>query len=322
MSMDFEKAMQAALDGEFSPEAQAALNEALRSDPAAMEAYCRQMRTDALLAWRAGAATTNTTCPAEKKIVAFRASSRVWRWAGWAAAALLLVSVGFFSLLPSRATAAVALDRIIAVAVRGGARSYQLKVLAGEKAVRLINNQTASCDGAILHLGRGGQFVYECDLSDGTRRISGSDGAVSWDIIGPSPVHLSNDPKRFRHHVPGQKDDFNFLDPSSQLGLLREGYDVSFSNDAAPERKTLKVVKRSREFRGPKVALISFDEKTGTIREMNLIGLPVGRGGPSELRLTLISEAPFPAGFFGHAHHHESGRRVEMEPDRPPTPRR
>lgn len=307
MSAEFEKAVQSAMDGELSAEAQAALNNALRNEPPALEAYCRQLRVHSLLAWRAGLATS----PVEKKIVAFPVRRNVLRWAGWAAAALIVFSAVFFMMLPSRASAT--LERMLAVAARSGDRSYKFQVLAGEKTIRLINNQSASFEGAMLHLGGGGQFVYECELSDGSRRISGSDGVMSWDIIGHSPVHLSKDPARFRHHLPGEREHFTFLDPYSQLVMLREGYVLSLAGEVEPGIKLLKATKQSRAFRGPREVVISFDEKTSTIQGIDLIGLPQARGGPSALRLTLTSNAKLPADFFSHTSHHEPDRRVLYE---------
>lgn len=140
---------------------------------------------------------------------------RLIRWLGTVAATLALATAGLVLFSPKPAEAAsAALARMIAVASRGSDRTFQLKVLAGEPSVRLINNQSASFEGALLHVGRGGQFVYECDLSDGARRISGSDGVTSWDIIGRSSVHLSNDPARFSHHLPGQQENFTFRTPT------------------------------------------------------------------------------------------------------------
>ena len=294
-------------------------NATLRNDPEALAEYCRQMRIHALLKWKHGCALEPDPAAVEKPRVIVLPR---WRWLG-AAAAALVMAVGalvFFS--PQSADAAAsALERMIAVAARGGDRSYQLKLLAGEASFQLINGQRASCEGALMHLGRGGQFVYECGLSDGSRRITGSDGRTSWDILGSAPVHLSNDAARFRHHLPGQQVDFTYLDPGAQLALLREGYDMTLipGND---NLKKLKAVKRSREFRGPREALINYEDKTATIRSIELYGLPQARGGPSALRLTLISQTPFPAGYFEHTAHHELGRRVEMEPDAPPPPRR
>lgn len=316
----FPDLMQQALEGTLTEAQREQLQEILRSDPQALESYCQQMRIHALLAWRSGNAAKVVMTEPAKVIVMPSKNRKIVRWLGTAAAMVALITAGLLFFSPKSAEAAsAALDRMISVAARGGDRTFQLKVLAGEKSMRLINNQRASYDGALLHVGRGGHFVYECDLSDGTRRISGSDGVTSWDIIGSSPVHLSNDPSRFSHHLPGQQENFTFLDPYAQLAMLRDGYDISYVDDSNPAFRTIKAVRRGREYRGPKEARIVFDEKTNVIHSIDLIGLPRERGGPSALRLSLITETTFPPGFFSHESHHETGRRVEMEPDTRPV---
>lgn len=311
----FEALMQQALEGSLTEFQWRQLQNFLRSDPRALESYCQQMRIHALLAWRCGkAAKLEMKEPAS--VIAMPTEKRkIIRWLGTAAAMAALIWAGLLFLSPKSAEAAsAALERMISLAARRSDRTFQLKVLSGEKSVRLINNQSASFDGALLHVGRSGQFVYECDLSDGSRRISGSDGATSWDIIGRSPVHLSNDPSRFSHHLPGQQENFTFLDPYAQLAMLRDGYDMSYVDNANPAFRTIKAVRRGREYRGPREARIAFDAKTNVIHSIDLIGLPQGRGGPSALRLTLVAETTFPIGFFTHDSHHEPGRRIEMEP--------
>lgn len=296
-----------------------AWNASLRGDPEALADYCRQLRIHALLKWKFGCISSSER--EGLKVSRLRPSPlRRWRWLGMAAAAVV-VATSLILLAPRPADAAMAaLNRMISVAAGGGDRSYRLAVLDGEKTQRLLDQRTVAFEGALLHLGRGGRFVIQCDLSDGTRRISGSDGATSWDIMGSGPVHLSNDPTRFRHHLPGERENFTFLDPGSQLSLLREGYDISFASESASGQKTLRAVKRSKEIRGPREARISFDAKTSIILSIELMGLPLARGGPSALRLTLISESTFPEGFFRHTHHHESGRSVEMEPNNESQP--
>jgi hypothetical protein len=310
----FEELIQRAVEGTLTAEQTEQLQHCLRSDPKALESYCQQMRLHALLAWRSGNAV-NLGMAEPSKVIDLPARKRKFsRWLGTMAAMLALITAGLMFLTPKPAEAAsAALARMISVAARGGDRTFQLKVLAGESSMQLINNQRASYDGALLHVGNGGQFVYECDLSDGSRRISGSDGITSWDIIGPAPVHLSSDPSRFSHHLPGQQENFTFLDPYAQLALLREGYDISYADDSTNFMRTIKAVRRGREFRGPKEARITFDAKTNSVHSIDLIGLPRERGGPSALRLTLIAETTFSPGFFTHNSHHELGRRIEIE---------
>jgi hypothetical protein len=302
------------IEGHLPPETLAQRLHVLQHDPEALAAWCRQMRLHALLTWKHGRTQALSPPPV---MPARMPSSTRWRWLG-AAAALILLAAGSILLFrpPSANAAAAALERMIAVTARSGDRTYRLNVLEGGSSFQLLNHQTASCEGALLHLGSGSQFVYECDLSDGSRRITGSDGLTSWDILGPAPVHLSTDPTRFRHHLPGQQEDFSYLDPGAQLALLREGYDIVLVPGTVSGRQQLKAVKRSRAYRGPREAIITFEENSGTIQTIDLHGLPLARGGPTALRLTLTSQDTFPSGFFQHTAHHEPGRPIEMEPAR------
>lgn len=313
--------IQALLDGTISEKDREALNELLRADAEARAEFAQQMKLHALLSWRAGAATVEAPVGAHLAppdstpgagIPRHKVFPQRWTWIG--AAAAVAVIAGLLALfLPQPTDAAVAaLNRMIAVTARAGGRTYRLQVLVGESEFHLSNGQRASCEGALLHLGRGGQFVYECGLSNGSRRISGSDGRTSWDILGSAPVHLSQDPTRFRHHLPGERQGFTYLDPGAQLALIRDGYDITLTPGGAG-MESLRAVKRSREFRGPREAVVTFEEKSGTIRSIDLFGLPQARGGPSALRLILTGEPEFPDGFFQHGHHHEKGRRVEND---------
>lgn len=312
MSAEFEKAIQSALDGELSAGAQAALNEALRSDPAALEAYCRQMRMHALLAWRAGAATTDAT----KKVVAFPARPRLLRWAGWAAAALVMLGAVFLALAPNRATAA--LNRVLAAMQRGD-RSYTISVIEGDARMAMNNGRMLTYEGGVLHLRGERQFVLFRPIIEGGQRVTGSDGTVNWDIIGDGPVKVTGDLTRFRGGLPGEQQDATFLDLAGNLSGLKSGYDIVLSDvPGEPSQARLHAERKSRDVRGPRVMDIAFRRDSGVIVALELRGLPRARGGPEALRFTLTSEATLPANFFTHTPHHEPTRSVR---DESPVPR-
>lgn len=314
MSTEFEKAIQSALDGELSGEAEAALNEALRSDPAALDAYCRQMRTHALLAWRAGIATTQEP----KNVVLFPARQSFLRWAGWAAAALVMLGALLFGLAPSRATAAV--NRMLAAMQRGD-RSYTISVIEGDAQMTMNKGRTLSYEGAVLHLRGERQFVLVRSIIEGGRRITGSDGTVNWDIVGDGPVKVTSDLTRFRGGLPGEQQDAAFLDLAGNLSGLKNGYDIALSDvSGEPSHARLHAQRKSRDVRGPREMNITFRRDSGVIVALELRGLPRARGGPEALRLTLTSEATLPADFFTHTPHHEPGRRVQDESPAPRAP--
>ncbi len=312
MNAETEAAIQAAVEGDLSAEARSALNEALRSDPAALTAYCLQFRLHSLLAWRAGVATKCAPEPGAGKMVLFPARTRPSHWSRWAAAAVLTL-LGALILIwsPSRASAAV--DRVLQ-AMRQGDRTYHASVLAGDARQRLNNGRTLTWDGAELHLRGASQFLLIRPLLDGGARFTGSDGTANWDIIGGGPVRLSSDPGRFRGGLPGEQQEVPFLDLTSPLAGLKEGYDVSLHNvPGEPWHARLVALKRSRDVRGPRELDLTFRRDTGTIVTLDLRGLPRARGGPEALRLALSSEAPLPADHFSHASHHEPTRQIISE---------
>lgn len=311
MSTNFENAMQAALDGELSRDEQVIINEALRSDPAALEAYCRQMRMHALLAWRAGAGASIAP-DAGEKVVAFSARPRFLGWASWAAAALVMFGVIFFAFAPKPATAAV--NRMIEAMQRGD-RSYTISVLKGDARMAMHNGRTLTYEGAILHVRDARQFVLLRPIIEGGSRITGSDGVVNWDIIGDGPVKISRDLKRFRGGLPGDQQDAPFLDLAGHLTGLKSGYDIRLSVvPEEPSHARLTAVKKSGEVRGPHEMDFTFRRASGVIVALELRGLPRAKGGPETLHLALTGEAPLPADFFTHTPHHEPDRRVQDEP--------
>lgn len=312
MNPEFGKAMHSVLDGDLSAEAQAALNEALRSDPSALDAYCSQMRMHALLSWRAGAATTDAT----RKIVVFPVRPRLLRWAGWAAAALLMLGAVFVALAPSRATAAV--NRVFAAMQRGD-RSYTISVIEGDARMAMNNGRTLTYEGGVLHLRGDRQFVLVRPIVEGGRRVTGSDGTMNWDIVGDGPVKVTSDLTRFRGGLPGEQQDSTFLDLAGNLSGLKSGYDLVLSDVLGePSQVRLYAERKSRDVRGPREMDITFRRESGVIVALELRGLPRANGGPEAVRLTLTGESALPADYFTHAAHHEPGRRIQ---DESPAPR-
>lgn len=297
--------LQALLDGTLSDEDRAALNERLRSDPAARAEYAQQMKLHALLQWRTGSVAA--LVPKVPRRVVFR---QTWQWAGWAAAAALVI--GFTLLMISPNPAAAAISQIITAWGQAMDRSYTITVLEGDAWQPLKDNRRVSYEGARLHLRGGTQFVLERMLDRGGEVITGSDGTSNWDIRGKGPVRVSTDVSRFRGAIPGEYQSVPFLDLSSLLGSLTADYELKLSG-AESGLQQLIAHKRHREKRGlPRMEFI-FRQATGTIVSMTLHGLPQEKGGPRAVKLTLTSEAAFPADFFTHAAHHETDREIIHE---------
>ena len=319
MRAEMETLIPQALDGSLTEEGRRQLNDALRHDAAAREAWCRQLHLDALLTWRAGAETGPVQVLPESgredgKITAFPKSFRRWHWAGWAAAAALAVGLLLFMFTPGRSEAAMV--QILAALERGD-RSYVITVLEGDARQTMNNGRTLTYEGAELYLREHGQFVLIRPILEGGRRITGSDGTVNWDFTGDSPVKVSRDLNRFRGGLPGEQQDAAFLDLRGQLSRLQDGYDTTLSDATGePELRRLTARKKSREVRGPNEISLTFRRDSGVMVRMEMRGLPRAKGGPAALRLTLRSESPLPENFFTHVPHHELSRPVE-DADKP-----
>lgn len=295
--------IQALLDDTISEEDREALNERLRSDSAARADFAQQMKLHALLTWRAGAVTVTTP----------KAKPRVWRtswhWAGWAAAAAIVVSFSLLLVSPNPAAAAV--SQIIAAWEQAMDRTYTISVLSGDPWQPLRDGRSVGYEGATLHLRGRSQFVLVRPLNQGGQVLTGSNGSSNWDIRGKGPVRVSTDVSRFRSGIPGEYQNVPFLDLSSLFASLSANYDLAVRDDAAdPALQHLTAHKRNRDQRGlPRMEFL-FRKDTGMVVKMELHGLPEEKGGPRAVSLTLTGESALPADFFSHTAHHELGREV------------
>ena len=297
----------ALLNGTISEEDREALNERLRTDAAARAEFAQQMKLHALLSWRAGAIPVTTP---KAKAPVWRST---WQWAGWAAAAALVIS--FTLLLVSPNPAAAAVSQIIAAWEQAMDRTYTISVLVGDSWQPLRDGRSVGYESATLHLRGRSEFVLVRPLDHGGQVITGSDGQTNWDIRGKGPVRFSTDANRFRGGIPGEYQNVPFLDLSSLFATLSANYDLTVHEDAAdPALQRLIAKKRNRDERGlPRMEFL-FRKDTGTVVKMELYGLPEEKGGPRAVSLTLSSETTFAPDFFFHRAHHEPEREVISEP--------
>lgn len=256
-----------------------------------------------------------------------RHGSRVLAIAGSLGLAACLL-IAFVVLRPSTLSAAEALERIIQSAARSVDRAYEIHVLEEygqrRKPENLSEQQwlaesNENVDGAMLYVGGTDRHVFVRSLNDGRQRMSGCDGNESWAFRDDGPVHVSDDLTRFRGKIPGQQQSIAFTDLYSQLTLLRDGYDVEFSEDTDRQRQIRRLVghRKSREVRGPKSIELHFDRTDGTIHRMILDGLPRGHGGPKSVELMLVSQEPAEEGFYSHDFHHDDDRKIKREGSQP-----
>ncbi len=245
------------------------------------------------------------------------------------AAAVLVAFLLFQGFRGDSASAADAeLKRLIQVTQGISDRSYLITALDGGEPQNLpvVDNQKKGgrpqppIDGAILHTRGPGQYVLIRKFADGTEFITGSDGKTSWACPPVKEgkkgnVRVSNDPLRFRGPVPGQQHNIPFVDIRSNLGQLREAYELTLlpaklSPGGGEKWKGIRADRREQAAGGPKFVEIWYLPTTGVIQQMRFDGMPRGKGGPRSLLVELIEQRDFGPAFFEHTAHHGPERRV------------
>lgn len=256
---------------------------------------------------------------------------------GWKGVALLTSSVAavlvaflfFQGFRGDSASAAEAeLKRLIQVTQGISDRSYLITALDGGEPQNhpVVDNQKKGgrlqlpIDGAILHTRGPGQYVLIRKFADGAEFITGSDGKTSWACPPVKEgkkgnVRVSNDPLRFRGPVPGQQHNIPFVDIRSDLGQLREAYELTLlpaklSPGGSEKWKGIRAERREQAAGGPKRVEIWYVPTTGVIQQMRFDGMPRAKGGPRSLLVELIEQRDLGPGFFEHAAHHGPERRV------------
>ncbi|MEO1525277.1 MAG: hypothetical protein AAFX06_07565 [Planctomycetota bacterium] len=234
------------------------------------------------------------------------------------AAAFVVV---FFAVPQQSVSAAMAsLERLVDAATEPLDRTYRVSVVeeySPEKRPRNLPEEAhrrdskQQVDGATLYVRGANQYLMTLQLDSGETRTLGCDGTQSWAFRENGPVHTSTDLSRFRGGVPGQQQDFPFLNIYAHLSRLRTGYEVELQEvQQGSNRTRLTGRRKSREVRGPKRVEIWFDPDSGTVYGMLLDGLRRGGGGPKSIMLELVDQSKLPVDFFSHQSHHESERRV------------
>lgn len=174
-------------------------------------------------------------------------------------------------------------------------------------------------DDAVLHVRGTDHFVLIRTQSDGRKFLTGSDGRISWAIRPDGPVRTSRDLNRFSRDLPGHEHSMTFLNIGETLRQLQQAYDIrvlpeesdSYQVPAAAAERLLVAI-RKRKAPGPDRVEISYESRTGEIRQIRLVEMPYG---PERLtlRMTLLDRADFGASYFKHSQHHDADRVVLEE---------
>ena len=173
----------------------------------------------------------------------------------------------------------------------------------------------APMDGATLFVRDGQQFVLS-RITEAGPFVTGSNGKISWAVRPDGPARYSKDLSRFSRDLPGHEHDMPLVNIHDGLERLRQSYDVQLlpieDGESAEPATRLLVAVRHRQERGPKRVEISYEVKSGLIRQMRFVEMPYGPESLT-LRLTLLPKEPLDEDFFDHESHHDASRRVEVE---------
>ena len=232
------------------------------------------------------------------------------------------IAVGSLLLLrPAPASASAALERLVRASAAATDRQYAIRVVdhgpggIPDPVPSDTGGRKPGLDGARLFVRGADKFVFVRTFADGTEFINGCDGTLGWSVPPTGHVHLSEDRRRFRRGIPGERDDLPFLSLAEGLAGLRRGYALSLVE--APEaggRLRLEAVRTDSRHRGPARATIDFPAGDDAAAErIELGGLAPDGSGPDGVVLELIERAPLPADFFDHAHHHDATRPIDWE---------
>jgi len=219
------------------------------------------------------------------------------------------------------ASASAALESLVRASAATTDRQYVLRVVdhgpggVPDPVPADVGGRKPGVDGARLFVRGADRFVFIRTFADGTAFINGCDGTLGWSVPPTGHVHLSEDPRRFRRGIPGERDDLPFLSLADGLAGFRKGYALSLVDTPDAEgRLRLEAVRTDPRHRGPARATIDFhaDDDTGAER-IELAGLSGDGPGPESVVLELVDRAELPAEFFDHAHHHDATRPVDWE---------
>ncbi|CAB4975261.1 MAG: hypothetical protein F2840_18145 [Actinobacteria bacterium] len=219
------------------------------------------------------------------------------------------------------ASASAALERLVRASAAATDRQYAIRVVdhgpggVPDPVPADVGGRKPGVDGATLFVRGADKFVFVRTFADGTAFINGCDGTIGWSVPPTGHVHLSEDQRRFRRGIPGERDDLPFLSLAEGLAGFRRGYALSLVE--APEaggRLRLEAVRTDSRHRGPARATIDFPAGAAAAAErIELGGLAPDGSGPDGVVLELVERAPLPADFFDHAHHHDASRLVDWE---------
>lgn len=219
---------------------------------------------------------------------------------------------------PSALAANIELQRIIQANGSLLDKSYHVKIEQSSQKTRSRDlkgtRYQPDIDGAILHIRGSNQYVLIRQLTDGSEFITGSNGENAWSVPPIGQVRVSQDLRRFRGALPGEKFDIPFINIRENLYQLLKIYHLSISEKKLDsDIRQIHAYRKANVSGGPKEVTIWYHEDTGLIQSMFLGRLPQARGGPRSILIELIGTDNLGPEFFDHNAHHDISRVVIEE---------
>lgn len=236
-----------------------------------------------------------------------------------AASIALLIGIMGWRFSGSTVLAAnIELQRIIQANHLFQDRTYRISILESGK--NNVINQFSGVksqpdfETAKLYIRGSDQYVLQRQLTDGTEYFTGTNGKLAWSVPPLGRVRVSQDLKRFRGLLPGEKFDIPFINIHENLDQLLKVYELSISEEVTNSNmRRLHAYRKANIEGGPKEVTIWYYKKTGLIQSIVLDRLPQARGGPRSILIDLIGTDALGPEFFDHKAHHDRSRVVSEE---------
>lgn len=248
---------------------------------------------------------------------------RLWaRRGAWAVAAMIVLAVGVFQIMPQTAAMA-SLDSVLSALAQPGDRTFRIRVemspgggshpVGGQPPHG--EQQRPGLDHATLYLRNGLQFVLVRKDPKGGELFDGYNGRQSWRIRANALTECREGPGAGGIPMPQMMADIPFIDLQGTLQRIRSDYIINrFGSEHLPTGGGLGLHlvarRKSHDVKGPETIEIRADAATGMPKQIVFEGAKF-QGSPEPRRLTfeLISEEALPVAWFSPAPHLMSGDR-------------
>jgi len=235
----------------------------------------------------------------------------VWvRRGAWAAAAMILLALGIFTINYSSSAALASLDEIVKSLGRPGDRTFRIRA----EPPAADPPDRPGLDQSTLYLRDGNQYVLVRSDPKGGEALDGYDGRQSWRIRAGVLVETKDGRGAGGIPMPQVMADVPFVDLQQTLERIRADYVIEQCDQASLQsgRELLRHIlarRKSHDVKGPETVEIWANSQTGMPRRI-VFSEAQSQGSPQPRRLTidLASQAPLPVNWFTHGAHEAEPR--------------